>query len=245
MKISSKYCKFGEYQIQLLPLLICTFTVIILISLGIWQIGRLKEKTLFLNTIKSNMSAPPLELEAINIDMTHSLEKYRRVKISGHFLPNKDLHLYGRQSMSTEKDGYYLITPFQTNNNKIIMIARGWFSSRYKKIINNRDDYSTEITGIILPTEKPRTFILDNDINNNVWFTLNLQQASEILGLKLEDFYIFMEHANAMSNNMLVPLSIDRLMQVRNDHLEYAITWFSLAVSLIVIFIIYHRRKKI
>lgn len=245
MKILQLHRKFSEYKIQLLPLLVCLSTVILLIFLGFWQISRLKEKTLFLNTIKNNMAAKPLELDAINIDTKCLLEKYRRVKIAGHFLLNKDLHLYGRQSMSTEKDGYYLITPFQTADNKIIMVARGWFSSRYKKIINNKEDHSRFVTGIILPSEQPRALIVNNDIKNNVWFTLNLKQASDILGLKIEDFYIFMESANASTNDILIPLSIDRLMNIRNDHLEYAITWFSLAISLIVIFIVYYRRKKL
>ncbi|OZG32198.1 SURF1-like protein [Rickettsia endosymbiont of Culicoides newsteadi] len=234
----SKTLKIGKCQVQLLPLLLTILAFVILLSLGFWQIARLQEKELFLSSIKNNLNNSPLDIKTLSVD-----KLYAKVKMKGHFLVGKNLHLYGRKSMATEKDGYYLVRPFQTDDNKIILVALGWFAARYKKDIDNITDDSTEITGVILPGEKTKLFVLDNDVKNNVWFTLDLTQASDILGLTLENFYLIME-GKGNHSDVLKALSIKNLLNVRNDHLEYAITWFALAISLIVIFVIYHLPKK-
>ncbi|WP_410520830.1 SURF1 family protein [Candidatus Tisiphia endosymbiont of Dascillus cervinus] len=228
----------GKCQVQLLPLLLTILAFVILLSLGFWQIARLQEKELFLSSMKNNLNNP-----SINIKTLSGNKLYAKIRANGYFLVGKNLHLYGRRSMSTEKDGYYLVTPFQTDDNKIILVVLGWFAGRHKKNIDNIIDNSMEVTGVILPGEKTKLFVLDNDVKNNVWFTLDLTQASNVLGLKLEDFYLVMEGNNNRSD-ILKSLSIENLLNVRNDHLEYAITWFALAISLAVIFVIYNLSKK-
>ncbi len=230
--------KIGKCQVQLLPLLLTILAFVILLSLGFWQIARLQEKELFLSSMKNNLNNPP-----INIKTLSGNKLYAKIRANGYFLVGKNLHLYGRRSMSTEKDGYYLVTPFQTDDNKIILVVLGWFAGRHKKNIDNIIDNSMEVTGVILLGEKTKLFVLDNDVKNNVWFTLDLTQASDVLGLKLEGFYLVMEGNNNRSD-ILKSLSIENLLNVRNDHLEYAITWFALAISLAVIFVIYNLSKK-
>lgn len=230
--------KIGKRQVQLLPLLLTILAFVILLSLGFWQIARLQEKELFLSSMKNNLNNPPIDIKTLSGN-----KLYAKIRANGYFLVGKNLHLYGRRSMSTEKDGYYLVTPFQTDDNKIILVVLGWFAGRHKKNIDNIIDNSMEITGVILPGEKTKLFVLDNDVKNNVWFTLDLTQASDVLGLKLEDFYLVMEGNNNRSD-ILKSLSIENLLNVRNNHLEYAITWFALAISLAVIFVIYHLSKR-
>ncbi|MCC8417145.1 MAG: SURF1 family protein [Rickettsia endosymbiont of Bryobia graminum] len=225
---------FGKYQVQLLPFLFIILSFIILLSLGFWQLSRLKEKQGFLAIIKSNFEKPAADLRMLSDN-----KMYAKVKMQGQFLLDKNIHLYGRRSMSAEKDGYYLIAPFQTEDDKIILVARGWFSRRYKKNINEIvSDISSihEITGVILPGEKTKLFVLDNDLKNNIWFTLDIIQASNILGLKLENYYLIMDDLNNSNSDVLKSLKTENLLHIRNDHLEYAITWFSLAVALLVIY---------
>lgn len=230
--------KIGKRQVQLLPLLLTILAFVILLSLGFWQIARLQEKELFLSSMKNNLNNPPIDIKTLSGN-----KLYAKIRANGYFLVGKNLHLYGRRSMSTEKDGYYLVTPFQTDDNKIILVVLAWFAGRHKKNIDNIIDNSMEITGVILPGEKTKLFVLDNDVKNNVWFTLDLTQASDVLGLKLEDFYLVMEGNNNRSD-ILKSLSIENLLNVRNNHLEYAITWFALAISLAVIFVICNLSKR-
>lgn len=240
-KITRISIKIAKCEVQLLPLILTISAFIILILLGIWQIVRLREKELFLTSLQNNLNNPAIDIKTLTGDTL-----YAKVKMTGHFLLGKNIHLYGRRSISTEKDGYYLVSPFQTTNDKIILVARGWFAAHHKKDIDDIVIDATpeiEITGIILPSEKTRLFVFDNDLKNNIWFSLDLQQAANFLGLKLENFYLIMDGYNKESD-ILRGLSIENLLHVRHDHLEYAITWFALAISLAVMFIIYHYRKK-
>jgi surfeit locus 1 family protein len=212
-------------------------TFIILVSLGFWQLNRLKEKRLFLASMQENLTSPAIDLAEI-----HNNLPYQKIKLNGHFLPNKDVYLYGRRSMSSEKDGYYLVTPFKTAEDKIILVARGWFSNRNKNIITQAtNDEPHELIGVTMPSEKTRSYLPANDIKNNVWLTLDLHEASKVLGLNLENFYLIEESKDISNLDILLPLSINHLAAIRNDHLEYALTWFGLAASLVVIYRIYRR----
>lgn len=212
-------------------------TFIILVSLGFWQLNRLKEKKLFLASMQENLTSPAIDLAEI-----HNNLPYQKIKLNGHFLPNKDVYLYGRRSMSSEKDGYYLVTPFKTAEDKIILVARCWFSNRNKNIITQTtNDEPHELIGVTMPSEKTRSYLPANDIKNNVWLTLDLHEASKVLGLNLENFYLIEESQDISNLDILLPLSINHLAAVRNDHLEYALTWFGLAASLVVIYRIYRR----
>lgn len=215
-------------------------TFIILISLGFWQLSRLKEKKLFLASMQVNLTSPAVNLEKLDNSLT-----YRKIKITGHFLPNKDIYLYGRRSMSNEKDGYYLVTPFKTVDGQIILVARGWFSNRNKNIIKQAaTEQPHEIIGVTMPSEKTRSYLPANDIKNNVWLTLDLTAASKALELNLENFYLIETSKDISNLDILLPLSINHLAAIRNDHLEYALTWFGLAASLIVIYAIYRKKQQ-
>lgn len=212
-------------------------TFIILVSLGFWQLSRLKEKKLFLASMQENLTSPAIDLADIQDN-----SPYHKIKTTGHFLPDKDIYLYGRRSISHEKDGYYLVTPFKTDEDKIILVARGWFSNRNKNIITQAvNDQPHELIGVTIPSEKTRSYLLANDIKNNVWLTLDLEEASKVLGLNLENFYLIEESKDISNLDILLPLSINHLAAIRNDHLEYALTWFGIAASLIIIYIIYRR----
>lgn len=236
--------------IKLIPLLFTIFAVVILSSLGVWQLYRLKEKNLLQASIKNNISSNPLIYSHIDKSSIYS-----KVKLKGIFLLGKDIHLY-RRTASSGKDGYYLLSPFQLDEGKIIMVARGWFSSINKEALRISQIPQTqeklpnklqknmiqEITGIVLQGEKTAIFMPNNDHKNNIWFTLDLQQMAELLELPLSDFYIFQLETHDFSE-LLQPLSPNILTKIKNDHLEYALTWFSLALCLIIIFIIYHRKE--
>lgn len=232
---------FSKGRIPLLPLLVAMLAFIVLISLGIWQVSRLQEKQLFLNLINNNLNKVPVDLKTLSGD-----KYYAKIVARGEFLTGQNIHLYGRRAMSVEKDGYYLITPFKTEDNKIILVTRGWFGSSCKKNIDNivkNSASSKQIIGVVLPGEQKRRFILNNDVKNNIWFTLDLVEAANVLGLQLEKFYLMMDNEEERHKDILKPLKIDNLLHIKNDHLEYAITWFALAIALAVIFTMAYWRK--
>ena len=229
-----------KQQFELLPLIFVTITTIILILLGNWQMARLDEKQNFIQTIEFNIANPAISIQ----DLDANAPNYSKIKLSGTFLPGKNAFLYGRRSALPEKDGYYLLSAFTTEDGKIYTVSRGWLPQSVKDNMGNfiTDQKSETIEAIILPGEKKNFFVPENDRKNNIWFTLDLNMAAEVIGNTVTDFYLMQIDSQNLPKGA-VPLKTTHLSKVRNDHLEYAITWYSLAAGLLLIFIIYSRKK--
>lgn len=230
-----------KQRFEFLPLIFVTVTTLTLISFGNWQLRRLGEKEIFIHTIEENVKNPPIAIENINTDSPY----YSKIKLSGKFLPDNNVFLYGRRTASPEKHGYYLISAFAATNGGTYLVSRGWLPQSVKDDIGTKLSLEQEeetIEAIILPGEEKNFFVPENDKKNNIWFTLDLKMASEILGTTNKDFYLMQINSQTLPEGAS-PLFTNNLNKVRNDHLEYAITWYSLAVCLLIIFIIYVRKQ--
>lgn len=224
---------------RLTPLLFTIIFFIILTFLGFWQLSRFNEKRQFTDTVRHNIENPAKEISDLQ-----QVSAFTKLQLRGQFLSDKDFYLYGRRSGAKEKDGYYLLTPFKSFDNQFVLVARGWFPRSIKdslqNIINSQDE---SIVAISLPSEKKQFFVPDNDLKNSVLFTLNVEQIAKYLNLPLPNYYLFqVESTNPVK--LLKPLSTSGLVNIRNDHLEYALTWFSLAGCLIIIYIIYLKKQN-
>lgn len=233
-----KKLSVSRYHFELIPFIITLVGIIFLIALGCWQLYRLQEKTAFIASVSHNLNNPASVYE-VNQPPTI----YQKIKLKGEFLKGSDIYLYGRKAMAPEKEGYYLLSPFKTTEGTAIMVARGWFAAKNKPLIQNiHNSNLIEITGIVLPLEKQKVFIPNNDLKNNVWFTLGLQEMNSYSQQTLENFYL-LEIDPIDLPKYILPISAEGLIRIKNDHLEYALTWFCLAIALGVIFVIYNKQR--
>ena len=109
----------------------------------------------------------------------------------------------------------------------------------------SRQSENTEtikIIGITLPNEKKSFLVPENDKEKNIWFNIDLNMAQEVVGTNVTNFYLMQIDSQDLPNGGK-PLSTNHLNKVRNDHMEYAITWYSLAACLFILFLIYGRKK--
>lgn len=221
------------------PLLFTIVTVVVLLMLGFWQLNRLQEKKILLSSIHCNLQNKPAIISALD-----SATIYSKVSIGGRFLMNYDTYLYRRITNHPGVDGYYLLSPFQTNDNQVILVVRGWFKSRYiQEVQRGLSQQPTQITGIILQSEHHNFLIPNKDLKSNVWFILDLAQISQSLKLNLHPYYLLQLEPKDLPE-FISHVPTDNFSKIRNDHLEYAITWFSLALGLVIIFIIYHTKNS-
>ncbi len=231
-----------KQEFELIPLVFVTICIIILISLGNWQLRRLEQKEHFIKTIESNIARPAKPIESLDNNPNH----YSKISLSGHFLSNKNIYLYGRRTSSPEKDGYYLLSAFAATNGETYLVSRGWLPHSMKNKFDTNIKFDEQaiynqqqiIEAITLPDEKKNFFVPDNDNKNNIWFTLDLKLAADNIGITNTNFYI-MQINNQLLPEGIKPLTTTHLNKVRNDHLEYAITWYSLAACLFIMFIYY------
>ena len=227
---------FGEVNLKLkkafLFQLFVIFFITIFCALGTWQLYRLQWKLELISEITSGLHSSPIEY-------SNSINKnYQRVNAVGKFDFDKQIYLYSLNNSG--KPGYDVITPFRTNKNENILINRGWINKELKDnpSINLEPKLEQNIVGLLREIYKPNIFKPDNDLKNNIWFSINLKDLKEATGEQFNEFVIFLE-----DNQVKIPLPKKISIDVPNNHLKYAITWYSISIS-IIFYYLYFRRKK-
>lgn len=232
--------KFLGFKPQLLPTLFTIPALILLFSLSIWQFYRLDWKQDLVKEITERIALPEIELP-----QKFTLEDmlYRKVSLHGKFLNDYELYLYGGSIEFKGQNGYYILTPFKTDDNRMVIINRGWIpekikdqTSRPETLINDE----AQVNGYVLKDEHKGIYTHDNQPDKNLWFYINLQEIKDYLKMPIEDFYILSEY-----KPKTLPIGRDVTPNIRNNHLGYALTWLFAAFSLIVIYIMYHKKKNI
>ena len=206
------------------------FSIILFCSLGTWQIYRLQWKVDLINEINNGLNSEPVFYSNTNI------KNYQKVKFSGIFDFEKQIYLYSLNKKG--KPGYDIITPLKINSNEILLINRGWIQKDRKDSKNINKVESNSYVGILKKITKPNPFKPDNDIENNIWYSLKLTDLEDFTGYKLSNFVLFLQNNqnNLVENKIVSP-------DLPNNHLKYALTWYSVALSILLYFL-YFRKKQ-
>lgn len=229
------------FEHKLSSLIVLLFFVIFL-TLGSWQIYRYQEKTKYIETIYSSLKEEPIE---INEDA--KLTPFSNITISGEMLIDKYFWLYRRHPLAKQQDGAYLAVPLRDDYNHIFLVILGWVekskqADMIKEIMSL--DKKLIVTGLLLNSERNSIFIPENDYKNRVYFTMSIPDISNKLDVKLEEYFIAMLQANNKFDTQILPISPDMMIKVKNDHIEYATTWYAIAMSLMLIYYILLKRKN-
>ena len=206
--------------------------ITIFCALGTWQLYRLQWKLDLIKEISVGLDSKP-------INYSRNIEKnYQRVTTIGKYNFDDQIYLYSLNEKG--KPGYDVITPFKTSKNENVLVNRGWISNKLKgsSIINSNTESDQTIVGLIRKIYKPNIFKPANDISNNIWFSINIEELREVTGEEFNEFVIFLED-NQTESPLPKKISID----VPNNHLKYAITWYAISIS-IIFYYLYFRRKK-
>ena len=201
---------------------------------------RLEEKRHFIDSIEENIKNQAVPIQSFP---ESAAPLYSKVTLSGTFLTDKSVYLYGRRSASPEKDGYYLLTPFAADNGEVYFVSRGWAPQSVKDKMEAESYTRKTIEAMVMSGEKKNFFVPENDQKNNIWFTLDLDMAKKLLRVSVADFYLMQINSQNLPKGAK-PLATTYLNKVHNNHLEYAITWYSLAACLFVMFMIYGRKPE-
>ncbi|MDA9084660.1 SURF1 family protein [Candidatus Pelagibacter sp.] len=204
------------------------FFIIILTSLGTWQLLRLNWKVELINQIEASLKDKPINLS------NNSLKNYLRIKTRGKINFEKQIYLYNLNEKG--EPGFEVISPLEVNNQNYLL-NRGWipFEKKIDEIINNVTENNIE--GILREQTKANRFKPKNDISDNYWFTLDRDDIFNFTGKRFSPFIIYIVNKNDLPK----PKSITS--NISNNHKKYAITWFSLAISIFLLYL-YFRKKN-
>ncbi len=247
------------------PTLLALPALALLIGLGSWQLNRLSWKEEILATVAARAKAPPLpHVETLGLacrsadeGLKHSCE-YRRVRLEGRFEHTGERHVFaGAQGSGPKAEvGYWVFTPFLPSGGEAmssIYVNRGFVPERLRAAPTRAEGQlagNTEIVAQVRTREARPAFAGANDTTRNIYFVRN---PSELSGGQHSSF-----HGAALLGNPLFYLEIvDGLppggyprplaasVSLPNRHLEYAVTWYGLALTLIGVYSAFARSRLV
>ena len=177
-------------------------------------------------------------LNSTPITYSNSIKKnYQRVVSEGSYNFKDQIYLYSLNEKG--KPGFDVITSLETIGKEVVLVNRGWIPKELKEFPEiNSIQGSTKVTGLLRKIYKANIFKPDNDIKDNIWFSVNLDDLEKFTGKKFSNFIIYLEDPDVKAPS---PRKIT--VDVPNNHLKYAITWYSIAIS-ILFYYLYFRKKK-
>ena len=204
------------------------FIILTLLSLGFWQIYRLNWKLELIEQIENSLKNDPVELS--NIEK----KNYLRIKTSGEIDFDKQIYLYNLNDAG--KPGFEVINPIKIGDENYL-VNRGWIPFEKKDLpeINLVDQ--NQIVGTLMLQTKPSTFKPENDIEKNYWFTLDREDILKFTGRNFSEYVIY------LNGDYKIPKPRVITAKISNNHKKYAITWFSMAISILLIYL-YFRKKN-
>jgi surfeit locus 1 family protein len=211
----------------LFSVFVITF-ILIFIALGSWQIVRLNWKNNLILEIENSLKNAPVELTQSN------KQNYLRIKTSGSINFNKQIYLYNLNDKGTP--GFEVINPILIDNVNYL-INRGWIPFEKKDSQKINIFNGNNIIGTLKLQGKKNIFKPDNNIKENYWFSLNREDISKFTGKKFSKYIIYLD------GNYQFPKPKKITTNISNNHKKYAITWFSLAISILLLYL-YFRKKN-
>jgi len=204
------------------------FIILVLLSLGFWQLYRLSWKLDLINQIEKSLKVDPVEFQNIQ------KKNYLRIKTSGQIDFEKQIYLYNLNE--TGKPGFEVINPIKIGNDDYL-INRGWipFDKKNKPEIDIIDQKN--IIGTLMLQTKSSSFKPKNEIDKNYWFTLDREDVLKFTGRNFSKYIIYLNGSYENPRPKVITAKIS------NNHKKYAITWFSMAISILLIYL-YFRKKN-
>jgi surfeit locus 1 family protein len=224
---------------RLVATLIALPAIVILIGLGIWQLDRLAWKQDLIETMERRMAESPHELGDI-MALPADDRAWRPVMVVGRYLNDREMPLY-RQSIEDGEPGYQILTPLVLANGRAVLVNRGWVpeAKRDAATRTGAPQGQVWVTGIVRDIGARAPFAVDNSPATGEWYWIDHDAMQDYAGVDLLPFVVVADRAGDPN---VLPRGGQIRLDLPNDHLQYALTWFALAVALAVIYGLWMRR---
>lgn len=201
---------------MLIPLVFGAIGVGILLGLGVWQLDRLDEKATYLADLEARIAAAPVALPAVPDAVT---DRFLPVITTGTFTGDALNVLVSRKQIGA---GVRIIEVFTTDTGRRILVDRGFVAEADRA--GDHAATATEVTGNLHWPVEVDSFTPAPDTATGLWFARDLPAMAA--AMQTDPVLVV---ARSDTGGGVEPLAVD-VSGTPNDHLQYAITWFSLAI---------------
>ena len=212
-----------------------------LIALGIWQVERRAWKLDLIGRVEARVHASPVAAPNPSAwpAITAARNEYQHIRLHGHFLAGKNTRV---QAVSALGAGFWLLTPFQTDDGSVVLVNRGFVPPHWQ----DEADVPTQsaVTGLLRLSETKGGFLRANDPIANRWYSRDVAAIAAARDLQNVAPYFVDEDVGLVAggslaaDNVAAPTSFPRggltVIRFANNHLGYALTWFGLALMVAI-----------
>ncbi len=227
-----------SFKPRLFPLFAFIVALSILLGLSGWQIKRLNWKTDLISQRINSFESDPISF--VNLNQPEKNE-FRKVFVDGQLL--NEFEMYMPALSKRGNNGFHILVPLKTTSGKLIIYDTGWIPLKIKekeKRLLNISKNSQTFEAVIRTSGRKGYFQPDNDTDTNTWFFVEPELMSEYLKLNFENEY-YLEAVKNGPNGF--PLGNQTRIYLRNNHLQYALTWLMIACGLVGVFFFANIKK--
>jgi len=213
----------------------CAALFAVLVGLGVWQLERLHWKLALIAQVNRNLHAAPLSLDSGATPRTD----YQRVALTGRFDNSKEAFAF-----ATDETGapvYHVLVPLTASGVRIFMVDRGVVPKEKLDPETRRAGLAAgtvHLVGVWRTPDAPGPFTPQPDFAHRIWYARDVQGIAKADGVTLAAPVVI--EADATPNPGGWPKGGQTVVAFRNEHLQYAITWFGLAAVLLGVYLAYH-----
>jgi len=231
------------------PVIFVLFAVAVFVALGTWQIERRAWKEGLIAELESKLSAQPVALPPRNqwAQLSAQADEFRRVTFPAEFLDSESLVYTSGSAIRPDVSapGYWVLSPARLADGSLVVVNRGF-------VPEGRQDPKTrsegqphgviEIVGAMRWPEPRGLFTPDDTPAKNLWFVRDPAAIAAAKGWgAIAPFYIDQEAPLAPGG---LPKAGPLKPALPNNHLQYAITWYGLAIVTLISGIVFLRARR-
>jgi surfeit locus 1 family protein len=223
------------------PTVMTGLALAILLGLGTWQLERKAWKEGLIQRIADRSRAAPVPVASLLARARSGDDiAYTRASARGHQI-GKSLLLFHPKGTQA---GYHVYSPYITTDGHVLVVNRGFVPEALSAGIETADlrpDGIVDLVGLVRLPARKGAFDPENDVQRNRWYWRDL--AGMLRAVRADaaiayPFFLDLEAPRTRPTGApAYPEPGSTIVQLPNRHLEYALTWYGLAVTLIGVYL--------
>lgn len=165
--------------------------------------------------------------------------EFMQVELKGFFIKEKLMYFF--KSNLNGMSGFEIVLPLKTEDAKYVYVILGWIAYDFKEKFNlDFIDTNKEfiVNGALIYSKERKPLIPDNEYSASIWYLLNTDEMDNFHKIESSSYILKITDQNKFEN-LLIEFEPSN---IRNNHLQYAVTWFLLSIVILIMYIYYIRQ---
>lgn len=217
----------------------------ILIGLGVWQLDRKTWKENLIANLTERLAKPPEDLPPREdwSRLTADANEFRRVAFPAEFIDGEEALVYTAGS-ALRKDikgpGYWVFAPARLTGGSVVLINRGFVPLDRKDPATRTEGAPhgvIDIVGVLRWPESRGLFTPADDAKGNVWYVRDAKAMADAKQWNVAAPFYIDQEAPLPPGGLPLPGKLE--VHLPDNHLQYAVTWFGLALTLVGVYFVW------